>query len=137
MYDGRGRRTVVFYPLRGFFQICESVFLTVVVRYEDVVTLGDISPRPTAMSNKTHQMMIEARLRTRGDHNEKKRLWCCVNSCMGEYAFGAQELKGWSTFRCRRVALWWLTSRAWICIFSLAKDRPVIKTTLAIVRSFC
>ena len=62
MYDGRDGRTVIAYPLRGFFQVGESVFLTVVMGYEDVVALGDFSPRPTAMTTKTHKMMVETRL---------------------------------------------------------------------------
>lgn len=62
MYDGRDGRTVVAYPLRGFFYVGESVFLTVVMGYEDVVALGNFSPRPTAMTNKTHQMMVKTRL---------------------------------------------------------------------------
>ena len=107
------------------------------MRNEDVVALGMFSQRPTAVSYKTHQVMIERRLRSRGDHDKKKRLWCCENSGMGEYAFGAQKLKEWSAFSCWKVATWWLTSRACICIVSLAKDRPVIRTTLAIVRSSC
>ena len=67
MYYGRDGRTVVFYPLRGFFDVGESVSLTMVMRYKDVVSLGDFSPRPTAVSNKTHQMMVEKRLRTRAN----------------------------------------------------------------------
>lgn len=62
MYDRRDGRAVVFYPLRSFFQVSEPVFLTVVMRYEDAVALGEFSPRPTAMSNKTHQMMVKTRL---------------------------------------------------------------------------
>lgn len=39
-------------------------------------------------------MMVETRLRVRGDNDQKKRLWCCVNSRMREYAFSAQKLRG-------------------------------------------
>ena len=61
--------------------------------YEDVVALGDFSPRPIAMPNKTYKMMVEARFRTRGNYDKNERLWCSMNGSMGEYAFGAQELK--------------------------------------------
>ena len=70
-----------------------------VMRYKNVVALGDFSPCPTAMTDKTYQMMVERRLRTRSNHDEEKRLWCSVNSGMGEYTFSAQELKGTVSFQ--------------------------------------
>lgn len=107
------------------------------MRYEDMVALGDFSPRLAISNTKTYQMMVEKRLRTRGDHDEKKYLWCCVNGGMGEDAFGAQELKVCSAFTYWIEAMCWLTSRACICMLPLAKDRPVIRITLAMVRSSC
>ena len=38
-------------------------------------------------------MMIETRLRIRGNHDQKESLWCCMNSGMREDTFSAQELK--------------------------------------------
>ena len=64
------------------------------MRYEDVVELGMFSPCTTAMTYKAHQMVVETRLRPRGDQNKKKRFWCYVNISVGKYALGAQELEG-------------------------------------------
>ena len=76
------------------------------MRYEDVVALGDFSSCGRALSKKTYQMIVETRLRTRGHHDKKERFRCCMNSGMGEYAFGAQELKGRSAFNEWKVASW-------------------------------
>ena len=76
-----------------------------VMRYEDVIALGMFSLGPTAVYYKTHEMMIETRLRTRGNHDQEESFGCCVNSGMREDTFSAQELKEWLAFGFWKMAI--------------------------------